>query len=1315
MIYRTLKRLLWVIAGLCLLVAVLGGLFLWRLSVRPIHLGFLRSPLENALASLSGRSIDVADTVLAWDVEGSRVDLRARQVTIRDADNVVLATIPAVDVSLSVPALLRRRLALTAVDIEGAQVTLIRTTDGAILFGSGPNDSPDPGARGVTGATEAPDVGEMAAALADVLDSLLCDSVASHPLASLHTVQVGKSVLTLYDRQHGVTWQAPSVDIALRRDGQKLSGQLQATIAWQQARTDFSVKVSYSQSAPVFAIEAGFTDLYAAAFSPALPALNAVARLDLPGHGQLALVLDRQGQLQEFNFELHGGPGSASMPQVLPHPLPVVRLTVRGRLDQRPDTLRLDEATVTIGTAEASATLRLSGIAEGLGGDVTVTGQARLDDLHLADLKPYWPAATTGQLPVWLVQARLAARLEQARANGVFIVPDGDLGAAAIKRLDGSLGYRLAQQKAPARGTANWSYNPATKQFTVDTTFADLQALTLAAVVPEPSLLQGIKAPFKGTIGLTLGSAGRLRGLHFDIAGGPGALSLPGVMPVPRPLASVAARGRFDGLKGVLRLDAATVAMGTARAAGPRLKMSGRVVGLGGEVSITAQVRLKAFQITDLQYYWPASVFDKARFWLLKNLAAGSIEAVRAQIGVTLPRGKGGARVDKLAGAIQFHGMEVHYLRPLPPLLRVKGTASFDPSGFRIKVVSGEGAGLRLTGGEVQITGLDVRRDAMRIRVGIDTPVRAALTLLDHEPLKLLSGLGIDPVTTGGQASVQTEFAFPLIGSVDFEDVEVQVRGTIEDASVRRVFLGQDAEHGRLTLRLDQTGLRLQGPVDFAGVPLRLDWRQAFSKGVAWKSTYHLVASRVQTSDLTRFGVAPLAFVEGPFAATVVARLGWQGQSQVQATLNLQDTALSLPYLGWRKAAGEPGEAAATLQLVDGRMDQLSHLKIKTDTLTTSGMAQFDRAGRTVARLELRGLELGRSRLAGVQVQWRQKEVDILIGEGVLDVQPLLSQPTDTEQPTVDRTTHAADVSALGESETKQQTVRLYLQAPALRRVYFAADRYLEDVAVKLTHSHAGWELIDITGQAPASLVRYAKAEDREGETVEPPQPRTLSVKYGPSPHDTYALSVQTNDAGAVLRACNIIETVIGGRLTIQGQTVGAGPGGVLQATIRARRFRLKRAPLVVRLLAAASFTGVLNTLNGEGLAFSKLSGEVSLADTTLGITSLRLRGGALGLTAKGTVHLSTGSIDVKGTVVPFYAVNSLVGEIPLLGKLLVGGKGQGIVAITYRLRGKLADPQVVVNPAAALTPGFLRGIFDLLDGSEGEAVELRPRDETAP
>jgi hypothetical protein len=63
---------------------------------------------------------------------------------------------------------------------------------------------------------------------------------------------------------------------------------------------------------------------------------------------------------------------------------------------------------------------------------------------------------------------------------------------------------------------------------------------------------------------------------------------------------------------------------------------------------------------------------------------------------------------------------------------------------------------------------------------------------------------------------------------------------------------------------------------------------------------------------------------------------------------------------------------------------------------------------------------------------------------------------------------------------------------------------------------------------------------------------------------------------------------------------------------------------------------------------------------------------------------------------VPAYFFNSLPGRIPLIGELFSPQKGGGVFAANYSIDGKLADPDVSLNPLSALAPGVLRSFFDL-------------------
>ncbi|MBS0562567.1 MAG: DUF3971 domain-containing protein, partial [Proteobacteria bacterium] len=121
---------------------------------------------------------------------------------------------------------------------------------------------------------------------------------------------------------------------------------------------------------------------------------------------------------------------------------------------------------------------------------------------------------------------------------------------------------------------------------------------------------------------------------------------------------------------------------------------------------------------------------------------------------------------------------------------------------------------------------------------------------------------------------------------------------------------------------------------------------------------------------------------------------------------------------------------------------------------------------------------------------------------------------------------------------------------------------------------------------------------------------------------------------------------------------------------------------------------GVVDMVNGPGLGFTKLIAPFRLSGSVLELSEARAFSSSLGLTAKGRIDLARDTADIQGTVVPAYFFNSLLGRVPLIGRLFSPETGGGLFAANYTVRGPLADPSVSVNPLSALTPGFLRGLF---------------------
>ncbi len=164
----------------------------------------------------------------------------------------------------------------------------------------------------------------------------------------------------------------------------------------------------------------------------------------------------------------------------------------------------------------------------------------------------------------------------------------------------------------------------------------------------------------------------------------------------------------------------------------------------------------------------------------------------------------------------------------------------------------------------------------------------------------------------------------------------------------------------------------------------------------------------------------------------------------------------------------------------------------------------------------------------------------------------------------------------------------------------------------------------------------------------------------------------------------------------MEGRYDDAAAGRPLNGSAEIEEFRMHNAPVLGKLLQAMTLYGLVEVMQGSGLGFSRLVAPFRLTDDALDLSDVRAFSSSLGLTAKGRIDLAAQRIDMQGTIVPAYFFNSLLGNIPLVGKLFSPERGGGLFAASYGLSGALNDPQVSINPLTALTPGFLRGLFGI-------------------
>ena len=81
-----------------------------------------------------------------------------------------------------------------------------------------------------------------------------------------------------------------------------------------------------------------------------------------------------------------------------------------------------------------------------------------------------------------------------------------------------------------------------------------------------------------------------------------------------------------------------------------------------------------------------------------------------------------------------------------------------------------------------------------------------------------------------------------------------------------------------------------------------------------------------------------------------------------------------------------------------------------------------------------------------------------------------------------------------------------------------------------------------------------------------------------------------------------------------------------------------------------------------------------------------------MAVTGKGDINFNTDNIKISGTLIPENIIDSFLTNIPIIGKIMLGGAAVGV---KYTMEGSIDDPQVNANLLSFFAPGFLKNLFD--------------------
>lgn len=660
---------------------------------------------------------------------------------------------------------------------------------------------------------------------------------------------------------------------------------------------------------------------------------------------------------------------------------------------------------------------------------------------------------------------------------------------------------------------------------------------------------------------------------------------------------------------------------------------------------------------SELLHLWPTHSFLGARNWISRSIIDAEMYDVAYDVRIPEAVFQGDPVQNEHVNLnFKVRDGNVKYIQTMPPLLEASGQAILEGNRFTLDLKGGSLDDLTIEGGMINMPRLYPFGGDLIIDYTAQGPVQTMMSLIDQKPFEFARKYGVDPQEFSGQGRINMKITRPLLEKFDPSRIQYDVTGKFENTGAPFGLGGLIANKANVDLKIDRNGMEIKGPIHLGPWPSYLVWKETFDQGRT--PTQYQLVGEIDQNLLDHFGFGFREYLGGTIPINITATgLGPNlSSADIEADLTKSDLRL---WNYWHKPVGVAGKLRANVNLENESRFHINNLSITAPGLNIGGRLDM------TADLRLIHFDL------------EPLNIDKFVN-GAVTVAPdstgsFLNMEIEGEY--LDISNFVQDLFAGLQQGSTQNSFSAPLNINGnVDRLLLGENFTFNTANLSLFHNGSALMRANFDGQSPSG---------------------PFSVRLQPDEaQSTRRLELDIPDMSVPLRLFFGLNSLKQGRLTLDSTLPYANDNAPIQGHARLEDFTLANAPILAQMLSIPSFRGLSDTLSGDGIRFTKLNIPFSFHDGNLAMDEASASGPALGLTGNGSISFKDSRLDMDGVLIPAYQANSVLGNIPVLGTLLTGGKDQGVLGLNYSVRGPFTRTQVNVNPLSALTPGILRGIF---------------------
>ena len=583
---------------------------------------------------------------------------------------------------------------------------------------------------------------------------------------------------------------------------------------------------------------------------------------------------------------------------------------------------------------------------------------------------------------------------------------------------------------------------------------------------------------------------------------------------------------------------------------------------------------------------------------------------------------------------------KTQYLRHL--LSGLFGEISIGKEQIVVNAYDGKYQNLSLTNSSIKV---DLNNSKPTFKLKGYGDLESIITFMREEPLGLEKNISSIPENISANANFEVNLEPQLPQQREAAGYTYSAKVQLTDVIISNFLLKEDLSDGKITLSIAPEKTEISGIGMYNGAPVSFSQIKPLSANpsLTYKQRLSLISSGKKLSTL--HSSVPFN-ATGPIPLELKTIKSSQGVSKVSGILNLQNAKLSIPRLNWTKPSGAAGRIKFNALLENNVLKNLTNFNLVSADLSLDMDMSFLPGKNKISSATIHNFQIGLNKMHG----------SVKLGENGIYHAKFFGPHLNINQIMSD-TLHSNELQEPYFIEANFDDVFLW-DLPPIKKTALTIKNFGQ--------YKSNMKLIGNVGNKPLNITSWLKDEIRE-----------------------FRLSAR--DAGQVLKGFEITDSISDGLLKIDGKITGTGLKEVTKTNILIENFGVKDAPLFTQILNATSLVGLVNTLRGKGIRFQTLRADVDFTPNKIEIKDSFASGTSLGVSTEGAIDRNSDQISIKGMIVPAYILNRIIDQIPVVGRILTGGKKEGLLAAEYLISGTRDEPEVSVNPLTAFTPGFLR------------------------